>query len=73
MSDNVVEFPGVTTLDIPPETILKSALKADLEMVVVLGWTEDETLYAASSSGSSPEAVFLVEHFKHALLSGEIG
>jgi hypothetical protein len=71
MSDNVIMFPGETLLDIPADRILTAAAEADLELVIVLGWTKDKTLYAASSSPSVPEAIYLVEQFKHELLSGD--
>lgn len=37
MNDNVIDFPGGTTVDIPAEKILKAAIEADLGDCVVMG------------------------------------
>lgn len=42
MMSNVVYDTGIVTkLDLPPERILQSALKADLADVVVIAYTKD--------------------------------
>lgn len=48
MTDNVIDFTGETLLDIVPEKILKAALAADLDCVVVVGSKKDGSLYLAS-------------------------
>jgi hypothetical protein len=69
--DNVVHLDMPTTLDIPPERVLKAALEADLNMALVLGWTEDGAMYASCSSGNIPEVLFLLEKFKQEILKDE--
>jgi hypothetical protein len=46
---DVIAFPGGTTLDIPPERVLQSA--PPMAAVMVIGTTEDGSLYVASSKG----------------------
>jgi hypothetical protein len=69
--DNVIQLSVPTTLDIPPERVLEGALKADLNMVLVLGWTEAGEMYASCSSGNIPEIVFLLEKMKMEVLRDE--
>jgi len=67
--DNVVFLDVDTTLAIPPERVLDGALKADLEEVIVLGWTKDGQMYAAGSTGDIADTLLLLELFKKELLS----
>lgn len=68
MTDNVVELPVVTTHDVSPTKILARASGAKLKRCVVVGVDTDGDLYFASSSGSGPEAMWLLERAKHDLL-----
>lgn len=45
----VINLPGTTTLDIPPDRVLENAPK--LSACMVIGTTEDGALYVASSKG----------------------
>ena len=69
MTDNVIEFNGYTKNDIDPNKPLTGALDK-LKMCVVLGYEHDGKEYFAASTGNAPEVVFLVERFKHFLLTG---
>ncbi len=69
--DKVVYFDGLTKLEIPPERVLRWAAEQDLRSVLVLGWTQDGTLYAAGSSGKVGDNLHLIEAFKHGLISGD--
>lgn len=68
----VVEFNGITRLDIPVSRIFKSAQKEALEGAIVIGWTEDGEFYFASSYASGPEILWLFEIAKKKLLEVEI-
>lgn len=70
MTDNLVYFDGITRLDMPPEKVLQSALDANLEGVVVVGWQEGE-FYAASSIADGGEVVWLLEKLKQHLLDSD--
>lgn len=66
--DNVVSFTGITRLDGDPERILKAAMKAGLEGVVILGYDADGAEYFASSYAGGPDVLWLLERCKIALL-----
>jgi hypothetical protein len=66
--DKVTKFRGITTVDIPADTVLESAV-GKLTGVVVVGWDEDGELYFASSYGARGETLWLLEKAKLELLS----
>lgn len=68
MSAEVIEFSGVSKLDIPAERILRNAIKAELENVVVIGWDKDSDFYFAGSYAAGPETLWLLELAKAKLL-----
>jgi hypothetical protein len=68
MADNVVDFPGETTADFPPDKVLNGAIEAGLESVVIVGLSKETGLYTAASSGNTEHAIFLLEFAKHRLL-----
>lgn len=72
MSDNVVDFTGITTLDIQPTRILAKAAGAKLKTCVVVGWDDAGELYFASSVAGGPEVIWLFEVAKKRLLEIEI-
>jgi hypothetical protein len=72
MSDNVVKFPGSTTLDLPPDNVLEGA-KGQLEIAIVIGRTADGEEYFAGSSGDLLKAFVLLSKVRHRILSGEYG
>ena len=61
-----------TKLDIPPERILKKALEADLEGVVVLGYTKDGLYYMAASYADQSTTLWLLETLRHHLMQAEL-
>ncbi len=69
MTADVVNFPGITKLDLPVERILEGATKAELTGVVVLGYTQDGRLYAASSWADGGEVLWLMELTKRKLMT----
>lgn len=73
MSENVIEFSGITKLDIPAETILRRALEEDLTEALVIGWNADKVLCALSTTSDVGKNLELCEMFKFQLLSGEFG
>jgi len=68
---NVVEFTGITKLDLLPERVLAKASEQEFEGVIVIGWKKDGDRYFASSYASGPEVLWLLELSKKNLL--EIG
>lgn len=68
MTNNVVDFDGVTRLDIPVPRILAKAAGAGLSDVVVIGFKEDGGFYFASSQASGPEVNWMLDVAKRRLL-----
>ena len=71
MSD-VIDLPVITTLDIPPEKILNSAIKAEITTAVVVGWDKNGELYFTSSVSDGGEVLWLLEIAKKALMDIEL-
>lgn len=74
--DNIIRFPteGVVTYDdIPSETILTAALDVKFDQAMVLGWTEEGTLYMAATTGHNPNNMALLDVAKAELLSFYLG
>lgn len=72
MSAEVVEFDGITTLDIPPARVLSKAVDAALQSCVVIGYREDGSFYFASSVADGGEVLWLMEVAKKRLLEVEV-
>ena len=67
MTDNVTRFPGTTTLDLAPDTLLTEAV-GQLSDVVIVGFNHDGEFWFASSSADAAEVVWLLERTKHKLM-----
>lgn len=65
---NVVLFPGITKLDLPPGQILAKAAEVEFESVVVLGCTKDGQEYFCSSLADGGNVLWLLERAKHRLM-----
>ena len=59
--DNIVELGCITRLDIPPEKILRKALDAGLESVVIVGYTSDGDEYFASSIADAGQCAWSLQ------------
>lgn len=64
--DNVVNFPGGTLLDIDCDSVLKAA-HGKLGTVLIVGFTPDNELYLAASSGD-----LFKNHFLASLAANEL-
>ena len=66
----VITMPVITKLDLPPERVLRAALKKGLSRVVVIGATdeEDPKYYFASSASDPADVLWDLEKFKLTLL-----
>ena len=65
----VVDFNGITTLDLDPQRVLDAAKKEELDGVVILGYTKDGKEYFASSYADGPEVNWLIDRVKAKLLA----
>lgn len=68
MSDNVVLFPGFTSLPIAPERVLEQAAKQKFDRVLIIGYTEDGEEYIAASDPDGGLFLWDVERAKLRLL-----
>lgn len=62
MSDNVTYLP--TKLDVPVARVLDGAAEQNLKHVVVVGVTEDNKIYLATSPGDQPLVNFMLDKAK---------
>lgn len=58
--DNVVDFTGVTRLDIDPQKVLNSVLESKPKAVFVVSWDEDG-LTCYSSKGDNYENSYMLQ------------
>ena len=63
----VIPFTGITRLDMPPDIILEQA-KGKLEGVIVIGFTNDDGEYFASSYADGGTVNWLLDRCKQRLL-----
>ena len=66
--DNVVDFPGVTRLDVDPEKILNGAAN-QLETCVIIGYDKDGEFWFSSSVADGGDVLWLLKLAEQALLS----
>lgn len=68
--DNVVEFGGITKLDLDPMRVLEEAKKAGLKRVVIIGYCDEaeEDEYFASSVSDGGDVLWMLERAKLKLL-----
>lgn len=69
--DNVVVLNVITTLDVPPERILKGALHRKVKQLVILGYDEDGDEFFASSIADAGSVMWLMERMKKKLLEAD--
>jgi len=66
--DNVINFPGLTTLNIDPDKVIEAA-KGKLEMVVIVGYDKDGFEYFASSDPDGPEILWILQRASTGILN----
>ena len=67
---DVVEFCGVTRLDIDPDRLLNAA-EGNVETVVIIGYDKNGDFYFSSSKADGAEVLWLMELTRKALM--EVG
>lgn len=65
---NVVEFQGITKLDIPAERVLQRAMDAGLTEAVAIGLDPSGQFWFASSKADGGDVLWLLEIAKKRLL-----
>ena len=69
MTADVVAFTGVTTLDLPCDRVLQSALDAGMTEVVICGFGADGVEYFASSCADGAVAGYHLDRAKWRLMA----
>jgi hypothetical protein len=69
VTDNIIDFPGSTLLDIPVEKVLEGAIDASLDQVVVVGVKEDGSTYLAFSTSDLYQILWFLENAKMDVLN----
>jgi hypothetical protein len=67
MTAKILEFTGVTRLDLEPDRILEGA-KGKLQGVIVIGFDQEGEFYGATSYADGGDALWLLELCKLRLL-----
>lgn len=65
--DKVVEFPGVSRLDLDPDRVLRKAV-GEMRQVVICGEDKNGRLYFASSLADGADILWWMERAKFALM-----
>lgn len=68
MSADVVEFTGITTLNLDPQRVLQSAIAEGLSEVVIVGFNADGSEYFSSSVSDGGDVLWHLERAKTKLL-----
>ncbi len=58
MSAEIIEWKGITCLDLPAERILRRAMDSNLDSVIIIGIDKDGKEYFASSWADGGEVVW---------------
>ena len=61
------------SLDVPAARVIKAALDAGLQHVLIIGYLPDGSEYFASSTASAPECLWMLERAKAELLLDTAG
>lgn len=69
MTAKIITLGCLTRHDLPPDRVLQGAIDADLEGVVLMGYTKGGEHYFASSYADGGTCLWLLEKLKAELLS----
>lgn len=72
MVAKVIQFRGITRLNLDPDTVLENN-KGKLEGLVILGYDKDGDEYFASTYADGSEVLWLLERCKKMLLEVQDG
>lgn len=69
MSENVIDWNGLTTLPTDPARVIERAAKAGLTNVVIVGFDSAGAEFFAASDADGANVLWHLERAKHKLLS----
>lgn len=64
---DVIDLDIQTTQPVSPEKVIKAALAADLETVLIIGYEKDGKFYFAGSISDVPDTNFILDEAKQEL------
>jgi hypothetical protein len=67
---NVIQFRGVTRLDLDPDATLEGC-KGQLDRFVLIGYDKDGEWFFSSTMGDGGDVLWLLEILKQKLISGD--
>ena len=67
---DVLKYTGSTRLDLPCDQVINGVETEDLESVLVIGLDKKGNLVVHSNKADKAKILYLMELFKHAILSG---
>lgn len=68
MTAEIMPFTGITSLDIPPDRVLQSAIDHGMDEVVVCGFDDEGQSYFASSIADVGTALFHLDRARWRLM-----
>ena len=68
MTDNTVKFPGITSLPMNPEVVLREAAEIEFDRVIVIGVTKEGEEYFASSDPDGGTFLWDLERARYGLM-----
>lgn len=68
MTDNVISFRGISSLDLNPNRVLQEAINDDLQYVVIMGFRKDGSEYFKTSVADGGDVLWIMERSKLKLL-----
>ena len=70
MSNNIIQFRGVTRLDLDVDTTLEN-LKGKLDRFVLCGYDKEGEWFFSSTMADGGDVLWLLETLKNKLITGE--
>lgn len=70
MTAQILNFTGITNLDLDPDRVLDAA-KGKLQGVIVIGFDNEGEFYGASSYADGGTVIWLLEVCKQRILEGQ--
>lgn len=68
MKAEILDYDGLTRLDIPVSKVLKSAREAKMERIIVIGYDKYGDFYFSSSKADGGDVLWLLEVAKMELM-----
>lgn len=64
MTAKIIDFPGMTILDLDPKKVLAAVPSEEIENLILIGMTKDGEFYYAGTTSHVPTMLWYLECFK---------